>query len=552
MLKLIGTDAGHYYTWDLPAGEFTVGRKTASSKCDFTVVDMAASRTHARLEIAPDGDQCFLTDLGSHNGTYVNGLKISEKTEIKPGDNIQIGSSEFKLIEETATSTDSPRPTRTQLSDFDPEKSIMMPMNEVLKPLPARVADLPQLLPTLFEMANMLVLAEPKGSMLERSLELVTKIIPADRLAVLFTSDNENEIEIAAIHLPGGRDPGDFTLSRTIVNNILSDRNAILIGDAGADPRFAAQQSIISSDLHSAMAVPLLDEERVLGILYADTTNPIHRYNDDYLHLFGMIGNIIASRLANYNLLEERQVKERYEAELRHASDIQNKLLPRTVPNLTGYAIHAFQEQCRSVGGDLYDLEILPDGRLIFLVADVSGKGMGAALLMSNILAAFRIMYLDDDFNLNRAVHKVSIELYKHSASENFATLFIGLLDPQKHQIRYINAGHNPPLVIRRDGQKEYLEASGTMIGAFDFMAWSESAVQLEPDDLLLIFTDGVTEAEKGEDWYGDERLECLARDSRHQSPSEMARTIVDDVEKYVEDTPRSDDITLLILKRNS
>jgi len=552
MLRFIGTDANQYYTWDLKPGEYLIGRKTSSSQCDFLIADQAVSRRHARLEIGDDGKTCFLTDLDSHNGTFLNGQRIFDRIAVNPGDAILMGGSEFRIMEESVVPSSVSKPTRTKLSDYDLEQSVMMPMADILKPLPARVADLPELLPTLFDMAKMLVLPEPKEVMLERSLQLVTKIIPADRLAVLFTSDeNQDEIYTGALHLPGGKDPGDFTLSRTIVNNIMTDKNAILIDDANADPRFASQQSIIASNLKSAMAVPLLDEDRVLGIIYADTTNPVHRYNDDYLHLFAMIGNIIASRLANYTLLEEKQLKERYEAELRQASTIQKKLLPRSVPEISGYGVHAFQEQCRAVGGDLYDLEVLPDGRLLFLVADVSGKGMGAALLMSNILASFRILYLDENFDLVRAVNRVSMELFKHSAPENFATLFLGLLDPKNHRLHFVNAGHNPPLMIRSDNRMEYLEASGTMIGAFDFSGWTEASIPFEPDDFLLVFTDGVTEAEKGDDCYGDERLEKLAVTCHKKTPDDIARLIVSDVETYVEDTPRSDDITLLIIKRN-
>ncbi len=552
MYRLIGIDGGRYNTWDLNSGKNVIGRKSGTSSCDFMVSDMAVSRRHAILEISADGSECTLTDLGSHNGTYHNGKRISDRVKVKSGDNIQFGSVEFKLVDENATSPSSVKPTQTQLSDYDPEQSVLMPMNEALKPLPSKVNELPELLPTLFDIANMLVLPEPKEMMLERSLQLATKIIPADRLAVLFTSEDQSEIYTGAVHLPDGKDPGTFTLSHTIVKNILADKNAILIGDAKVDSRFSEQQSIIASQLKSAMAVPLLDDDRVLGILYADTTNPLHRYNDDYLHLFAMIGNILASRLANYTLLKERQLKEVYEAELQKASSIQKKLLPRAIPEPPGYFVHAFQEQCRSVGGDLYDLEKLPDGRLLFMVADVSGKGMGAALLMSNILASFRILYLDENFNLTRAVNQVSLELYKHSAPENFATLFIGLLDPKENKVSFINAGHNPPHIVRRDGTLEFLEASGTMIGAFDFITWSEDTVVMNPGDILLIFTDGITEAEKNDDEdYGDERLEKLVVECREKKPDEMAGIIMKDIEKFVEGTPRSDDITMLVIKRD-
>ncbi len=552
MLKLIGNDTQRYYAWDLEPGTYLIGRKSESSRCDLPINDRTVSRRHARLDIPPEGDQCYITDLDSHNGTLVNSRKITGRVPIRPGDYVQFGSAEFKLLDDTVPTGTSSKPTKTLLRDQDPERSVLLSLDEVRKPLPSQVTDLPELLPTLFDMAKMLVLPEPKEVMLERSLQLVTKIIPADRLAVLFISDDNNEVYTGALHLPEGKDPGTFTLSRAIVKDILTNKNAILIDDAREDPRFADRQSIIVSDLKSAMAVPLFDEDRVLGILYADTTSPTRRYNDDYLRLFATIGNIIASRLANYALLQERHEKEIYEAELSRASSIQKTLLPRSIPELPGYTIEAFQEQCRAVGGDLYDVALLPDGSLLFLVADVSGKGMGAALLMSNILASFRILYNIESFNLVRAVNQVSAQLFKHSASEHFATLFIGALDTRKNMLRFVNAGHNPPILVRRDGSLEQIEASGVMIGAFDYTGWAEDGIALAPGDLLLVFTDGVTEAEKGEERYSDERLERLIVSIREKSPRDIACAVMQDVEDFAEDTPRSDDITMLIIKRNA
>jgi serine phosphatase RsbU (regulator of sigma subunit) len=552
-MRLIGTDAKRHYAWELKPGRYSIGRKVKGTDCDFLIADMTVSRHHAELEISRDEKSCFLTDLNSHNGTLLNGNKISTRTVVNPGDHIQFGGSEFRLVDESTSAISPPRPTWTQLSEQDPEKSVVLSIDEALKPLPSQVADLPELLPTLFDMAKMLVLPEPKETMLERSLELVGKIVPSERLAVLFISDEQNEVESGVCHLMGKKDLGNVTLSRTILEDILTSKNSILIVDAKEDPRFAGQESIIMSEMKSAMAVPLLDEEKVLGILYADTSSPLHRYNDDYLRLFAMIGHILASRLTNYTLIKERQEKQIFEAELLRASLIQKGLLPSATPELPGYKIHAYQEQCRSVGGDLYDMELLPDGRLLFLLADVSGKGMGAALLMSNILASFRILYDSKDFDLTGAVNHVSSQLFKHSPPESFATLFVGIINPQTHKMCFINAGHNPPLLIREDGRFDMLEASGTMIGAFDMSGWTEEETNFNPGDQLVIFTDGVTEAGEDEDnQYSDERLEMLVVEKRRSTPQSLSRTIIADVDEFTANAPRSDDITMVIIKRDN
>ncbi|UCE23591.1 MAG: SpoIIE family protein phosphatase [Candidatus Zixiibacteriota bacterium] len=491
MLRLVGTDGIRFHSWPLQPGEYRIGR---ASDSDFVINDGTVSRTHAILKVEPDGRTCFITDQDSYNGTIVNGERISESIRLNIGDQVVVGVAEFKICPDTGGSSIS-RPRTTKLAENDPEKSVFLSLNQASKPLPAKVKDLPEVLPTLFELAKILVLPEPQEEMLEYALKLVNRVIPAERLAVLTTTENDREIATAACLLPGGKDPGEFSLSRTIVGEILEQKNSILI-DPHDDPKFARQESIIRSHIGSAMAVPLFDGGVVLGILYLDTTNPVHQYNDDYLHLLATFGNLIASRLLNYELMRERHEREIFAAELRRASSIQRNLLARNIPQLPGYDVHAFQEQCRMVGGDLYDLAKLPDGRLVFVVADVSGKGMGGALLMSNILASFRILYEESNLELIRVVKQVSRQLFNYSAPEDFATVFAGIIDGQRHRLTYINAGHNPPLLVRRDGTVQHLEPSGTMIGAFDFSDWQEETVELDPGDMLLVFTDGVVEAD--------------------------------------------------------
>lgn len=553
MLRLIGTDHNQYYAWKLPAGEYLIGRNIGSkTKADFSVADKTVSRKHAQLVVSSSGEECHLTDLDSHNGTFVNGLRISSRIKIEVGDNVQFGQTEFRLTDSDEKASDGIRRRTVIMSDDPPETSVLLSMAEALRPLPARVTEHEEFLPTICDMAKMLVLSEPKEIMLHKSLKLVSKIIPADRLAVLFASEDQSDLYPAATLLPGGKDPGNFTLSKTIVKKIFSDKNAILIANASDDPRFAEQKSIIMSEMRSAMAVPLFDEGEVLGILYADTTNPLHQYNDESLRLFATIANIMASRLNNYTLLLEREEKQVYEAEAQRASVIQRTLLPTTAPELPGYSINAVQEQCHAVGGDLYDLTLLPDGSLMFLVADISGKGMGAALLMSNILASFRILYDDDRLSLLKLVRRVSQQLFRHSATENFATLFIGIINPSNHKLTFINAGHNPPLLVNKDGDLKHLMPSGMMIGAFEQTSWSEETIDLEPEDQLVVFTDGVTEAGFDDEDYSDERLEKFVSDHKSDSPKTLADEIMRDINDYMGDAPRSDDITMVIIKRDS
>ena len=545
MLKLIGTDGSRFYTFIVEQGKYTIGR---SKDADFYVNDKTVSRLHATLSYNEDDKSYYVEDNGSRNGTFLNSESIQSRVELKINELVTFGNVEFKLTHQDADSPTNPVPLSSRLAVKDPEKSVFLSLNEALKPLPSKVTDLPDVLPTMFEMAKILVLPEPKEKMLDKALELVSKVIPAERLAVI-SSHKENEVETSAVLLPDGKDPGSFNLSKTIIEEILTEKNSILINPQ-EDERFAQQESIILSEIKSAMAVPLFDEGQVLGILYVDTTNPLHRYTDDYLRLLATFANLIASRLLNYELLNERQEKQVFEAELKRASMIQNNLLIKSTPEYEGYQLHTFQEQCKMVGGDLYDMTELSDGKLLFLVADVSGKGMGGALLMSNILASFRILYDIDNFDLVRIVKQISKQLHTYSRPEDFATLFIGTLDKQTHELTFVNAGHNPPLLLRESGEIEYLEPSGVMIGAFDFSDWQEEKIKMCPNDVLLVFTDGVVEAERHGELYGDDRLEKLVKRCQSLNAQKLVDSIVSDVLGFVADSPRSDDITMIALKR--
>jgi sigma-B regulation protein RsbU (phosphoserine phosphatase) len=371
-------------------------------------------------------------------------------------------------------------------------------------------------------------------------------------VALLLSEPGDQKLSLAASRLSGRRPSGSFTISRTIVRELLNQKNAILISNPEADSRFAEQKSIVGSGIKSAMAVPLFDQEEVLGVLYVDTTNPLHRYTEDFLRVTATFGNILAAKITNHNLLKERQAKEVLEAELKVASQIQNQLLPAKLLDIKNYGLSAFQTQCKSVGGDLYDVAELADGRVLFLLADVSGKGMGAALLMSNVLAAFRIIYAAQDFHLLDAVSQVSRQLLKFSRPGDFATLFICVLCPKTNTLEYINAGHNPPLMVRSDGKVEDLEASGVPIGTFDVPGWREDTIEFGVGDLLFMFTDGVSEAtnDQGE-MYEEDRLKRFLLDSKDISPEELTESVLDEVNGFTGGAPQSDDITMMVLRRD-
>ncbi len=247
--------------------------------------------------------------------------------------------------------------------------------------------------------------------------------------------------------------------------------------------------------------------------------------------------------------LRDRQ-RRAQEQELSVAKKIQQDLLPRGVLAANGVEVAGFNLPCYAVGGDYFDYFRLPDGRIALAIADVAGKGVPAALLMSNLQAIFRAEtsrgsgVTDIPAQANRQL------MESMSGSSKFVTFFYGALDPEARRLSYTNAGHNPPLVVRADGSIEELEAGGLLLGVFPIAQYDEGTVDLLPGDLCVLFTDGVTEAEnKARDLYSDERLQALLRRERGGTASAIAQAISDDVATFSRGLHQSDDVTVIVVK---
>ncbi len=546
MINFFILSAGKHKKWPLQRGKYTIGR---SPQCELIIEDETVSRKHAQLDVI-DEQTINLTDLGSHNGTAVDGHRIDGTVQIQLDDIITFGGIEAKI-------------SRDEFSDIlhssvhitDSVDGLVnvtrLPIKEALQPLPSKILENPKLFKAFSELGKMLILSGPAEEMYGQALELFKDLIPVERIAIFSAEEQKEEIAVAASYTSDRRHSDSFNISRTVVHELLNQKNALLLSDIQRDRKFAAQKSIIESRIKSAMAVPLFDEDKITGILYADTTNPMHHYNEDHLRVMATFGNILGAKIANCNLLKERQAKQVLESELETASQIQEQLLPKELPHLANYSFHAFQIQCKQVGGDLYDIAKFEDGRILFLVADVCGKGMGAALLASNILAGFRILHNAKDFHPLDAVRRMSKQLLTFSRPGDFATLFIGVLDPSAHTFRYVNAGHNPPLILRDAGSVDYLESSGVPIGMLDHDIWKEESLEFGTGDYLFIFTDGIPEAINCQDeQFSDERLEEFVQQCRNQSPKELTELVMNEVRKFIGDVPRSDDITMVVLHR--
>lgn len=276
-------------------------------------------------------------------------------------------------------------------------------------------------------------------------------------------------------------------------------------------------------------------------------------YSTSDYNFLQSLGNLAVLSIQKTYLLEERIEKERIEEELDIAKGIQKGLLPDPLPQCNELDIAASNISSYQVGGDYFDILEAPENRLLFAIGDVTGKGMPAALLMANLQAMLHVL-LPVDISLSAATGQINDIIYQNTPTDKFITFFWGIFDPNNYQFQFVNAGHNPPLLLRYgDNEIEELTEGGLILGAMSTMTpYEEQTVTLSKNDILVFYTDGVTEAKNkdGTEEYGEERLyECI-KNHRKYSPEEIQEAIIEDIKSYSKDI-QHDDVTIIVIKVN-
>ena len=245
---------------------------------------------------------------------------------------------------------------------------------------------------------------------------------------------------------------------------------------------------------------------------------------------------------------ERAAAQERLERDVRIAGEVQKRLFPPADPEIPGLECHGVCGPALGVAGDYFDFLRLPGGRYGIAVGDVAGKGLPAALLMASLQGALRsLASRSADGGLAGLVGTLSAQIHSLTADYRFATFFWGVFDEKRRALDYVNAGHNPPMLLRGSGSIERLRIGGPPLGILGQASYASSSVTLAPGDLLLIYTDGVTEAANGaSDQFGDERLERVLRDSSTESVAGVCASVLAAVTAFEDGQPQNDDITLV------
>jgi sigma-B regulation protein RsbU (phosphoserine phosphatase) len=327
-----------------------------------------------------------------------------------------------------------------------------------------------------------------------------------------------------------------------------TNNKPLLINNLKKDDRFYGL--IDKSEIESILAVPLSIKGRMIGLISLFNKKNKSSFAEEDQRLLSIIASQSAQVIENARLAEEEKKLKEMEEELNLAYRIQTNLLPKESPVLEMYDIAGMSIPAKVVGGDYYDFIRIDENRLAFCIGDISGKGMAAALLMSNLQAMVHSQVAEFD-SPAAALERFNHLILQSTPPEKFVTFFIGIIDLANNELRFSNAGHHYPIQITSDGKITQLKINGIVLGILESQAFAEKTIKFNPEDLIVLYTDGVTEAaNKNGEEFGIKRLTGAIVNSKNKSSEEIISGTLDSIKSFIGSAPQADDITLVIIKR--
>ena len=545
VLEVVSPDGARRYV-RITQTPFMIGRGAETGN-HLQLSDRRISRNCAAVVI--EANRFYVEDRGQRRGLFVNGEKV-ESRELQDGDAITFGLEDsYELLFRSATSSnDNSLPQL--LTRMEHITSSEQTGGGLFK------------LKRLLEATSLLHSQLPLDVVLGHMLDHAVSVTDADR-GLLLESDAAGTLKVKLARRSGGLrlPPESLTPSQTAIQLALKQQSPVITEDlAQADMDLQAAQSIVAQRLRAVVVIPLYamsraktDESMInvkrgdfLGVLYLDSRRPAAFSKLDRQILDALAADA-ASILDNARLVEKERERQRFEQEINIARDIQQALLPRDFREFPHLAVTGFNLPCLSVGGDYFDVFPLSDGRTAFLIADVSGKGLGAALLTTMLQGALSGMTLGTD--PARVFNHVNRFLCGHSEVGRYATMFFGILDQDGH-LEYINAGHPSPFLIRHGAAEEAFTEGSYPVGLVPEAEYTSVGLKLEPGDTLVLFSDGVTEAMDPDDQlFGVPRLKQVLTGQTQCPLEHIQKCVLEAVENFTRGAHQADDVTLLIVR---
>jgi serine phosphatase RsbU (regulator of sigma subunit) len=536
----------------LEADTLSVGRAHSNDLC--YPDDASLSRKHVRFE--REGEGWSVVDLESKNGTILNGCRLTGRHALKPGDRLAVGQLTITCGEPGDQADTDVVFVPTPGSDLNPSATVMTSLEGLLSgestgPGEASLDSLEvdsqrafrlPIVRALIRAGCELAGHQPLEELFSLILSQAIEAVKAER-GILMTREG-GQLVPRATHGEG------FRISTMIRDRVMENKESLLVRDVRQEKSLLNQLSISEQQIHSLMAAPLQTQEQVIGLIYVDSRLFVREFTPDDLNLLTVLANVAAIRLDRERHLELQRREQRRTRDLEQAAEIQRGILPAEPPEVDGLEVAGHNAPCRTVGGDYYDFIRYPDGRLALVLGDVAGKGMAAAMLMSNLQPRVQLL-TEDPPPLAELITRLDRSLYRYCPSNRFITLFMCVVDPVTGEVAYCNAGHNPALLVRASGRVEPLEAVGTVLGILPHVGYEERRERLEMGDLIVVYSDGVTEA-TGKDGseFGQRRLADLVVDRRSDTVPEIVRAVKRALRDWCASDVAEDDVTLVVARR--
>jgi sigma-B regulation protein RsbU (phosphoserine phosphatase) len=517
----------------------SIGR---ASECSIPIKDRYLSRKHAEIVLVEG--MWVLKDCGSANGTYLNGTRVDRDYTLKTGDRIRLGDTEL-LFESSEHNTD----RFVAIEDRHASATIAIPINEI-DSMALESGDLSKL-QTLNALSRELIEDRPMTELFGFIIDRVMQHLRPSRAALgLLGADGKSFVNVE-VRRQDRSDSSELRISHTLLSEVVEEKKALAFMDVSVDEKLSRAQSIIMQGIHSILCAPLTIGDSVVGVLYVDYLFNQRAISEEDVRLVAQIARFAAIKLETTRLREEAIQKRIMDEELKTASVIQRRLLPPSPTGIPGYSFVGRNRPCRTISGDYYDFVTRPNGRVYFVIADVSGKGVTAGLMMAGLQAAFRI-FSKNDPPPAELVSQLNEALKDNLPQSKFVTLFLGRLDTATGVIEYANAGHTPPLHVRREQVDELIETD-LLLGVVTRAEYNNRTLLLEPGDSLVLFTDGVTDAEGGTGpELGTVELMKALSPLHGAGATEVGNAIEEAVLQHVGDAPLADDVTLIVVSRNA
>ena len=533
----------------LAADCLTMGR---SSRNDVIISDILASRFHA--EIIKREDYFFVRDLGSKNGTLLNGKSLKSEIQLEDGDEIKIGKWSVVFYAGAMKGADLP----VSVSEAILSETSSVDFHTTTVDAPLFISELKsdksgkmlsgRILTAVYEFGLQLVSYRDVDEVLNNAISRLIELTDAERGLVYFLDEKTGKLHQQAALVKGNQEKNLKTLSKTITNLVLNEKKSVMAYDALLDDRLRKGESIIGQQIRSIMCAPLWSEDKIYGMVYIDSLTKPNLFSEDDIQLMTIFTNMIATTIKNILLIKEDAEKR---IELKEAIRIHKNLLPSTFPQIDGYDIAALNLACMGVGGDYYDFLSDRDEGLGVVIADVAGKGLSAALLMSNVQATLRAIATDWDQCLSLLPKKINKAVCRNIPTNKFVSFFIACLHPDTGKIQFCNAGHNPPILLKKNGENRLLKEGGPVLGVLANAEYVTGEEIIENGDILTLYSDGIVEEEnKVEEEYGTERFISAIRDHSNMTSHEIVEAVEEDIDRFSEGAPHKDDLTLIIIKR--